>query len=98
MRYRYSGQSGQIGNVVMARAWAIQDAKNHFSELLSKALTEGPQTVTRHKTPVAMVVSIGDFEQRRRRHGSLVEFFQRSPLRSARLSLTREERWERDDD
>ena len=29
--------------------WKLADAKNRFSELLTKASTEGPQTVRRHR-------------------------------------------------
>ena len=29
-------------------AWQLQDAKAKFSELVQKAIDEGPQTVTRH--------------------------------------------------
>ena len=28
--------------------WQLQEAKNRFSEVVNKALEEGPQTVTRH--------------------------------------------------
>ena len=40
-------------------AWQIQQAKNRFSELIERALHEGPQTVTRHGQPVAEVVALG---------------------------------------
>ena len=31
----------------MARAWQLQEAKNRFSELVERALSRGPQVVTR---------------------------------------------------
>jgi prevent-host-death family protein len=39
------------------RTWQGQDAAAHFSEMLAKALTEGPQIVTRHGKEVAVLVS-----------------------------------------
>ena len=40
-------------------AWQIQQAKNRFSELIERALNEGPQTVTKHGQPVVEVVALG---------------------------------------
>lgn len=37
--------------------WSVQDAKARFSEVIERARTEGPQTVTRHGRKVAVVVS-----------------------------------------
>jgi prevent-host-death family protein len=44
----------------MSAVWQVQQAKNHFSEVIDRALTEGPQTVTRHGKPVVRVVAVGD--------------------------------------
>ncbi|WP_313314211.1 type II toxin-antitoxin system Phd/YefM family antitoxin [Pulveribacter sp.] len=44
----------------MSAVWQVQEAKNHFSELIERALSEGPQTVTRHGKPVVRVVAVGD--------------------------------------
>ena len=35
--------------------WKVADAKNRFSELVSRALAEGPQRVTRHHEAVVVV-------------------------------------------
>jgi hypothetical protein len=35
----------------MKTVWALQDAKNRFSEMVDKTLTEGPQTVSRRGCP-----------------------------------------------
>ena len=43
----------------MSAVWQVQEAKNHFSELIERAVSEGPQTVTRHGKPVVRVVAIG---------------------------------------
>ncbi len=41
--------------------WQVQDAKSHFSELIERARTEGPQTITRHGTERAVILSIEDY-------------------------------------
>lgn len=41
----------------MSAVWQVQEAKNRFSELIDKALAEGPQVVTRHGRPVVKVVA-----------------------------------------
>ena len=41
--------------------WQIQDAKARLSELIERARTEGPQTITRHGTERAVVLSIKDY-------------------------------------
>ncbi len=38
--------------------WQIQRAKARLSEVIERARTEGPQTVTRHGTERAVVLSI----------------------------------------
>lgn len=37
--------------------WKLADAKNRFSELVSRALAEGPQTVRRHREAVVVVAA-----------------------------------------
>ena len=44
----------------MTRRW--QEAKQRFSEVVRRALTEGPQWVTRHGRRVAVVVAADEFE------------------------------------
>ncbi len=40
-----------------ARAWQVQDAKARFSEFLAKALSDGPQVVTKRGKEAAVLVS-----------------------------------------
>ncbi len=42
-------------------AWPVQDAKSRFSEVIERARSEGPQTITRHGTERAVVLSIEDY-------------------------------------
>jgi antitoxin Phd len=39
-------------------SWPLGEAKNRFSEVVDRALREGPQEVTRHGEPVVVVVPI----------------------------------------
>ena len=39
------------------RAWQVQDAKARFSEFLAKALSDGPQIVTKRGKEAAVLVS-----------------------------------------
>jgi prevent-host-death family protein len=40
--------------------WSIQDAKNHFSEVVRAAEHE-PQTVTRHGDPAVVVIAADEY-------------------------------------
>jgi len=72
-----------------ARRWRVKDARASFSELLDKALREGPQVVTRHGKPAVVVVSAEEWERRNRRRGDLVDFFAASPLREEDVEIPR---------
>jgi len=39
--------------------WQVQEAKSRLSELMDRALKEGPQVITRHGRPVVKVVATG---------------------------------------
>lgn len=41
--------------------WQIQSAKSRLSEVIERAQTEGPQTITRHGAERAVVLSIEDY-------------------------------------
>lgn len=41
--------------------WQVQQAKTRLSEVIEKARTEGPQTITRHGTARAVVLSVDDY-------------------------------------
>jgi prevent-host-death family protein len=69
------------------KTWPLQDAKNQFSQLVELAGTEGPQTVTRHGYPVAVVVSADEFKKMIRPKESVVEFF--APLKGSGIRLER---------
>ena len=43
--------------------WQIHEAKRGFSELIERARTEGPQTITRHGQERAVVLSIEAYRE-----------------------------------
>jgi antitoxin Phd len=47
--------------------WQVQDAKAKFSELLDKALHEGPQVVSRRGVATAVLVPIEEWERLKQR-------------------------------
>ena len=69
------------------KTWPLQDAKNQFSQLVELALTEGPQTVTRHGEPVAVVVAADEYKRVTRPKESVLEFFR--PLQGSGIRLER---------
>lgn len=48
----------------MSARWPLQKAKNEFSRVVDRALSEGPQTVTRHGKPVVVVSAISTARSR----------------------------------
>lgn len=78
----------------MNEIWQLQDAKNKFSEVISRALEQGPQLITKHGKKTAVILSYAEYEKLRKSQGKLSEFFQSSPLAGVDLvrdkSLPRE--------
>lgn len=68
--------------------WKLADAKNRFSELVNKALTDGPQRVTR-RNDVVIVLSEVDYMRLRGEQTSLVEYIM-SGADLGELDLTRD--------
>jgi prevent-host-death family protein len=64
----------------MARSWQLQRAKAQFSALIDTSAAEGPQIVTRHGRPAAIVLSPADYDRLRHRTSDFKRF-----LRKARL-------------
>jgi prevent-host-death family protein len=78
--------------------WQLQEAKNRLSELVNKALAEGPQTVTRHGEEIVVVISKAEYNRLRKSQTSLLEFFRQSPLVGVELDLERDKSLPRDID
>ena len=60
-------------------AWQLQEAKAKFSELVQKAIDEGPQTVTRHGKDTVVVLSVEQFKKLEARRPSLLEVLMLQP-------------------
>ncbi|MCF8051262.1 MAG: type II toxin-antitoxin system Phd/YefM family antitoxin [Desulfobacterales bacterium] len=69
--------------------WQLQEAKNRFSEIVNKALQEGPQVVTRRGKKTVVILSVEQYQRLVKPTVNIVDFFQKSPLRDVDLDLTR---------
>jgi len=69
--------------------WQLADAKNRLSEVVNRALTEGPQRITRRKECV-VVLSEEDYERLTGKHQTLIEFLLDGPDLSD-LDIARDE-------
>ncbi|MFC1824070.1 type II toxin-antitoxin system Phd/YefM family antitoxin [Thermodesulfobacteriota bacterium] len=78
--------------------WQLQDAKNRFSEVVDKALRNGPQVVTRRGVETVVIMSVDEFHELTRAKTSIVDFFRNSPLRKAKLNLERDKEIHREID
>jgi prevent-host-death family protein len=68
-------------------AWSLADAKAKFSEVVERALTQGPQRVTRHGKDAVVIVRADEWARRTKKPATLLEFFQQSPLQEAGADL-----------
>ncbi|SEF12255.1 type II toxin-antitoxin system Phd/YefM family antitoxin [Jiangella alba] len=73
-----------------ADTWSVADAKARLSELLDTVGRDGPQTISRRGRPVAVVVSLDEWERRKRRQGTLAEFLATAPVGNEDLILERD--------
>ncbi len=86
---------------VQANRWQLQEAKNRLSEVVRRAQTEGPQTITVRGEDAVVVI---DSEQYRKTGESpdqqptqsLGTFLRRSPLWGSELPFARDEGTDRD--
>lgn len=53
--------------------WPLQDAKNHFSKVVQRARSEGPQVVTLRGERAAVVLSAQDYDALRAGRPTLVD-------------------------
>jgi len=72
-----------------AEAWTVAGAKARFSEMVDRALSDGPQTVTRNGREAVVVVAVEEWKRKSERKGNLAEFFALSPLRESELEVER---------
>ncbi|MFV1858309.1 MAG: type II toxin-antitoxin system Phd/YefM family antitoxin [Anaerolineales bacterium] len=72
------------------RAWQLHEAKDRFSELVNRALDEGPQVITRRGEEVVVILSKNEYAKLRKSRPSLLNFLRESPLVGAELDLVRD--------
>lgn len=72
--------------------WQLQDAKARLSEVVKKATQEGPQHITLHGEPAAVVLSAADYQRLKKRPKRFIDFIRNSPLKGVELDLARDRR------
>jgi len=74
---------------VGAQTWTVAEAKAKFSEVIDRAVAEGPQTITRKGRTAAVLVGAEEWQRKTMRVGNLAGFFAASPLRGSGLKVRR---------
>jgi prevent-host-death family protein len=69
--------------------WTVAEAKARFSKIIDRAISEGPQTITRRGRTAAIVVGAEEWQRKTQRAGNLAEFFAGSPLPGSKMKLRR---------
>jgi antitoxin Phd len=73
--------------------WQLQVAKARFSELFRRALSEGPQLITRQGKEGVVMISDEQYERlvgKAHQPKNLLQFFRESPLVGVDLDLERD--------
>jgi len=55
------------------QVWTVAEAKAKFSEVIDRAQSDGPQTITRNGRTTAVVVAAEEWERKTRRKGNLAD-------------------------
>jgi prevent-host-death family protein len=72
-----------------SQIWTVAEAKAKFSEVIERAMADGPQTITRNGRTAAVIVGADEWQRKTKRVGNLAEFFAQSPLRESGLKIRR---------
>jgi prevent-host-death family protein len=84
----YSGHRGlEVG--MSTHRWTVAEAKAKFSEVIDRAESDGPQTITRNGRTTAVIVAASEWERKTKRKGTLADFFAASPLRGSGVQIKR---------
>jgi prevent-host-death family protein len=70
--------------------WQLQEAKSDLSELIDRALTDGPQIITRHGVEVVVVMPVARYRKLTPPARNLADFLVHSPLRNSKLVIERD--------
>lgn len=71
------------------RQWKLQDAKNHFSEVVESAMQDGPQEVTKYGEHAVVILSFDLYQELTRSKENMTDFFKNSPFFGVDLDLER---------
>jgi prevent-host-death family protein len=69
--------------------WTVAQAKAKFSEVIDKAESDGPQTITRNGRTTAVIIGVKEWERKTKRNGTLADFFAASPLSGSGVRIKR---------
>jgi len=69
--------------------WQLQEAKNKLSRLVQEAQRVGPQVITVRGEEAVVVIAADEYRKLTKKKGTLLEFFQNSPLKGVELDLER---------
>ena len=72
------------------KTWQLQEAKGKFSEVVKRALSEGPQGITLRGEPVAVLISRAEYARLTHPKPGFVEFMRRSPMAGLALDIERQ--------
>ena len=75
--------------------WSVFDAKAKFSEVIDRAVSDGPQVITRRGKPTAVVMSMEAYERQAKPQPDFKEFLQHGPLGDLQIERSNEG-WDRD--
>ena len=81
----------------MKLSWQLAEAKSKFSEVVRKALLEGPQRITRRDEAV-MLISETEYRRLTGKKKSLIEYLSSAPDGFNELALARDKSGMRDVD
>lgn len=70
--------------------WQLQEAKSKFSEVVKRALSEGPQGITVRGESVAVLISRTDYAHLTHPKPSFVDFMRHSPWIGSDLEVERQ--------
>jgi prevent-host-death family protein len=76
------------------KTWQVQDAKSRFSELLRASVEEGPQVVSHHGKPTAVIVPVAQWQQLQQRQTRDLKEFLLAPEPRFDLELPPRESWQ----
>jgi prevent-host-death family protein len=68
-------------------SWGVAQAKAQFSEVIEKAMTEGPQEVTKGGKDAVVIVSKKEWLEQSSPKRSAADFWLNSPLRRSGIKL-----------